>query len=168
MGNPLLRSRRYSVSSVRGEYSEWPVTKNSRPLRAITIYTPASSDSESRVSPGNFQNIFLADLRVAAVGNIKHIVKTTENGIQRLQGAMREYAEHFLVQRILGYTVMVVESGLRRPANIKRGRNVRTRPIKYFGYLVPVGHFLKVHLLHRAPVIIIPSYFSSRILSKSV
>ena len=98
---------------------------------------------------GNFQNIFLADFRVAAVGNIKHIVKPTENGIQRLQGAMFEYAEHFRVQRILGHTVMVVESGLRRPADIKRGRNVRTRPIEYFGYLVPVGHFLKVHLLHR-------------------
>ena len=47
MGRPLSTSLRYSVSSVNGEYSECPVTKNSRPPRATTRCTPASSDSES-------------------------------------------------------------------------------------------------------------------------
>lgn len=55
MGSPLPRSRLYSVSSVRGEYSECPVTKNSLPPRAITIYTPDSSDSESSVSSFTFR-----------------------------------------------------------------------------------------------------------------
>ena len=44
----------------------------------------------------------------------------------------------------------MVEPGLRRPADIKSGRDMRTRPIEYSGYLIPIGHFLKVHLFHRS------------------
>ena len=99
---------------------------------------------------GNFQNIFLANFRMAAVGHMEHIVKTTENGIERLQRTMLEYTEHLCVQRVFGYSVMMVKSGLRRPTDIKGGRDMRTRPIENLGNLVPIGHFLKIHLFHRS------------------
>ena len=148
--------------SVRGVFRMTGYEKLA-PVRAI--YTPALPIPKAgsvRISE------YLRGLPCGGCGNIKRIVKPRKMGYRRLQVRCCEYAEHFRVQRIPGLYRSGGESGSRRPADIKRGRNVRTRPIKYFGYLVPVGHFLKVHLLHGGSVTIIPSCASRHILSKSV
>ena len=62
---------------------------------------------------------------------------------------MLEYAEHFLIQRILGYSVVMIKSGLCSPAYIKGGRDMRTRPIEYFHYFIPIGHFFEIQLFYR-------------------
>ena len=63
---------------------------------------------------------------------------------------MLEYAEHFLIQRILGYSVMMIKSGLCSPTDIKGGCDMRTRPIEYFHYFIPVSHFFEIQLFYRS------------------
>ena len=61
---------------------------------------------------------------------------------------MLEDAEHLVRQVIFGNAVVVIQSRLSAPANIKRGLGVRLRPIHDLREFLPIIHFLERHLLH--------------------
>ena len=60
-------------------------------------------------------------LPYAGYGAHRFIIEATEDGMQRKQRAMLENAEHFLIQSILGDTVMMIQSRLCCPTNIECG-----------------------------------------------
>ena len=66
----------------------------------------------------HFEDVFPAYFRMAAMRHIEAIVKTTEDRMERFQHPMFEDSEHFLVQWILGNSVVMIQSGLRSPAYI--------------------------------------------------
>ena len=98
----------------------------------------------------NLLYIFPAHFRVAAMRHIEHIIKSTENGMQRLQGTMFKDTEHLLIQCILRHSIMMIEPCLRRPADVERRGDMRTRPVEDFSNLIPISHLLKIHLLYRS------------------
>ena len=70
--------------------------------------------------------------------------------MQRLQGTMFKDTEHLLIQCILRHSIMMIEPCLRRPADVERRGDMRTRPVEDFSNLIPISHLLKIHLLYRS------------------
>mgnify|MGYP003052182439 CR=1 FL=1 len=68
--------------------------------------------------------------------------------MQRLQGTMFKDTEHLLIQCILRHSIMMIEPCLRRPADVERRGDMRTRPVEDFSNLIPISHLLKIHLLY--------------------
>ena len=64
------------------------------------------------------EDILPPDFRMTAVGHHELIVESTEDGQLRIQGLLREDAKHLHRQRVLGYTVMEIESSLGSPTDI--------------------------------------------------
>ena len=62
---------------------------------------------------------------------------------------MLENTAHFMRKLILWDTVMVIKTGLRAPADVQGGMNVRFRPFHDFNQLVPVLDLLERHQLDR-------------------
>ena len=90
-----------------------------------------------------------ADFGVARVRRTEQIIKAAHQRFVREQHVMLENTAHFVRKLILWDTVMVIKTGLRAPADMERGRNVRFRPLEDGAQLVPVFHVLKRHPLHR-------------------
>ena len=95
------------------------------------------------------QDILTMDLRMTAMRHHKHIIETTEDRQSFLQRILREDAEHLLLQRIFGNTIMIIQACLSRPADIKRTGDMGTGPIEDIGNLIPVVHLFKIKRLYR-------------------
>ena len=97
----------------------------------------------------HLQDILPTYLCMTAVRYIKTIIKATKNRMVRFQYPMFEDTEHLLFQRIFRNSIMMIEPGLRRPTYIQSRSHMRTCPIKNFRNLIPISHFLEIHLFHR-------------------
>ena len=64
------------------------------------------------------KDILTMNLRMTAMRHHKHIVEATENRKRPVNRRLREYAEHLFLQRILGYTIIIIEPGLGSPTDI--------------------------------------------------
>ena len=81
----------------------------------------------------------------------EHIVESPEDGQPCALREMPEDAEHLLRQRVLRYAVMVIQSGLCRPADEERTGDVGLCPFEDFRDFVPVTHLLVIKLFDRSP-----------------
>ena len=122
----------------------------------------------------HLQDILPSHLRMPAVRHVEHVVESSEDRVQRLQRMMFEDAEHLFLERIFRHAIVVVESRLRRPADIERRGHVCACPVEYFRNLIPVAHLFEVHLLHGRPcdnhavILLVPHEFEVRIESLHV
>ena len=98
---------------------------------------------------GHLQDIFTFDFGVTAMRHIKDIVKAPEDGQTGIAGHLGEDTEHLAWQRILGHSIMIIKSGLCRPADIHHTGYMSTRPIEYFRDFLPVVHLGLVKMFHR-------------------
>ena len=64
------------------------------------------------------QNVLTMEFRMTTVRHVEHIVETAEDGQSAVEGQLWEDAEHLLRQRILGYAVVEIKSGLSSPTYI--------------------------------------------------
>ena len=62
-------------------------------------------------------------------------------------GLVKEHAEKFFIERVFPYTVMVIKSRLRAPADVERAGDIRLAPFHYAAEFVPVFDLFKRHLL---------------------
>ena len=101
--------------------------------------------------PRMFLDIRTAYLRMAAVRHEEHIIETTEDRqlTHTLADMMLEDTEHLLVERILGDTIVMIQSCLCCPADIKCRSDMCTCPVEDILNLVPIAHILKFEMLHR-------------------
>ena len=90
-----------------------------------------------------------ADFGVARVRRTEQIIKAAHQRFVREQHVMLENTAHFMRKLILWDTVMVIKTGLRAPADVQGGMNVRFRPFHDFNQLVPVLDLLERHQLDR-------------------
>ena len=102
----------------------------------------------------NGQTIVFADvggthLGVARVRCAEDIIKAAQQRLLRQQNMVLENTGHFLGQHVLRNTVVIIQTGLRPPADVQRGMNVRFSPVHDLGQFLPVFDFLKRHGLYR-------------------
>lgn len=119
----------------------------------------------------NGQTLVFADvggthLGVARVRCAEDIIKAAQQRLLRQQNMVLENAGHFLGQHVLRNTVVIIQTGLRPPADVQRGMNVRFSPVHNLGvssfqYSTSSNGMVSTG----APVMIKPSYFWSRISS---
>ena len=64
---------------------------------------------------------------------------------------MPEHPEYLLGHRIFRNPIMIVQAGLRPPADMKGRINMSLAPLHDFGHFIPVSHFFKRHIFHRSP-----------------
>ena len=57
---------------------------------------------------------------------------------------MIEHAENLLGQLVFGNAVVIVDAGLRAPADMERGVHVRSRPRHDAGELIPIVHVFEI------------------------
>ena len=148
-GQALFKSRRYSVSNVSGEYSEWPVTKNSRPPRAPPYIHqhPPTRKAASIPEP----SVYLPGA-LPCGGYAAH------RTYHQIHGKWDATVARYDVQRYRTSSYPVHTSALhnddraclRRPADVERRGDMRTRPVEDFSNLIPISHLLKIHLLYRS------------------
>ena len=112
---------------------------------AYATFWRLSDDVESR----HLLYVLAAHLGMAAMRHIEDVIKASEDRLRRIQWFLREDAEHLLVQLILRYSIEVIESRLRTPADIERRGNVGTGPVEYLSDFVPILHILILHCLDR-------------------
>ena len=78
----------------------------------------------------NGQTIIFADvggthLGVARVRCAEDIIEAAQQRLLRQQNMVLENTGHFLGQHVLQNTVVIIQTGLRTPADVQRGMNVR-------------------------------------------
>ena len=95
------------------------------------------------------EHLLLADRRVPGVRHEEGVVKPAEEDGVFVRHLVAEDAEELLLQRVFFDAVVVVERGLRRPADVERAGDVGLAPGKDLAQLLPVFHLLKLELLHR-------------------
>ena len=94
-------------------------------------------------------DIGAAYLCVAGVRHIENIVQSTHEWVIRVERMVRKNAEHLFFQRILGNAVVVIQPGLRAPADMEGGIHVCFAPFHNFAELFPIIHLFKGEMLHR-------------------
>ena len=85
-------------------------------------------------------NVLTPDFRVPAVRHLEHIVESPEDGQTRIGGVLAEHTKHLAVERIFGHAIVVVESRLCRPTDVKRTGDVGFHPLENLGHLIPIRH----------------------------
>ena len=93
-------------------------------------------------------HILAAHLGMAAVRDSKLIIEATEERQLGLVYPMFEDTKHLLLQRILRYAIVVIQSRLCSPADVERGGHVMACPLEDLLHLIPVAHLLEVQMLH--------------------
>ena len=94
-------------------------------------------------------NILGSHLRMAGMRRQEKIVKPSDQRNLPIGHAMPEKAEHFFLQHPLFQPKMMVKPGLGSPAEMQCGGHIFFAPVHDLHQLLPVIHFLKLHLLHR-------------------
>lgn len=85
---------------------------------------------------------------MARVGRAEDVIEAAHKRDTEIRHLMMEHAEHLLGQRILVNPVVVIESGLRTPANVQSAGYVCSAPVHYLAQLVPIVNLAKRHLLN--------------------
>ena len=88
-------------------------------------------------------------LGVTRVRRSERVVEPAHQRRRRLHHFVVEHAEQLVLQLVLGDAVMVVDAGLRAPADVEGGVHVRGGPVHDARELVPIIHVLKVEQLNR-------------------
>ena len=96
---------------------------------------------------GSRQDVVAMQFGMTAMRHHEQIVEPTEDGQLWLEHLLWEDAEHLLLERILRYAIMEIESCLRRPADVHCAPHVRTGPLENVLHLVPIGDVLEVKCL---------------------
>ena len=96
----------------------------------------------------NQSNVAAAVFRVPRMRNIKFIVKPAHKRMISVKASVREYAEKLFFQRIFRNPVVIIESCLRSPADVKRRVNIFFAPLKYFAELIPIINLFKFHMFN--------------------
>ena len=89
------------------------------------------------------------NLGVAGVGHPVDFVEAAQQRDALIHQRVREDAEHLLRQLHLLQAVVVVQGGLRAPADVQGGVNVAFAPLHDLAQLVPVADLLELQVLDR-------------------
>ena len=94
------------------------------------------------------KNILAMNFGMTTMWHHKHIVEPAEYGQLGNNLSLREDSEHFLLERIFGHTVVMIQSGLSRPTDEQCTCYVGLGPIKNICYLIPIRNLLKLQRLN--------------------
>ncbi len=86
---------------------------------------------------------------MSRMGGVKNIVKPSQKFCMLYVYRVGKNPEHFFVEGIFGYIVVVIKPCLSCPADMKGGKNIMGAPFHYFLELIPVLNLFKIKLLHR-------------------
>jgi hypothetical protein len=86
---------------------------------------------------------------VSRMRNVENVIKTAEKNGSLVVNNVGINARKLLGEGLFLYSIVVVESCLRAPTNVKGGMNVGLGPLHNLAKLIPIVNLLKLHLLHR-------------------
>ena len=96
------------------------------------------------------QDILAVHLGVAAVRGKEFVVKASHQRVCGGEQLVPEHTGKLLRQLIFRDAEVVIQSGLRTPADVHGGVHMGHAPIHDGAQLFPVVHLLKGHVLHRS------------------
>ena len=96
-----------------------------------------------------FQNILFPVFRVTGMRAVKIIIETTDQRDLPVQKTMSVNAGKLCLSLMFLNSIMIIESRLHTPADMKRRGHMRLAPLHDLRQLVPVVDLLKLHILHR-------------------
>ena len=93
--------------------------------------------------------ILRAHFGMSAVRHVERVVETAEQRQGRVHNLLAEDAELLCRQLVLRHSVVIVESGLCRPADVECTLYVGVSPSEYLRKFLPVAHVLKLKMFYR-------------------
>ena len=147
MSRPFAISRSYSAMSVSASYSGWPNTKAVGALRDVDAGLVGDGD---QLEVGVRLDVGSVHLGVTRVRRSERVVEPAHQRRRRLHHFVVEHAEQLVLQLVLGDAVMVVDAGLRAPADVEGAVHMSLAPFHYFAEFFPVFHFFEGKKFYRS------------------